>query len=324
MKSTTRFKKILASFPEQPIAVVGDVMLDVYVDTRVDRVSLEAPIPIARTRGETYYPGGAANTAANLAALGVPACLHGVVGSDVAGERLKELGSVYGFSTHGIIKSTARPTTEKRRIRAKRQHIARIDTEETAPLSAKEEAQLLRSITSCKAARSALIFSDYAKGIATDSVIQKCSEAAHGFFVDPTTHNLSRFSGASFLTPNRSEIEALLGSPLYEPFDKDKELVRRLRNIIKAPFLITLGEHGVLVLEGERCEHVPTTPQEVYDVGGAGDTAIAASAAARIAGASLAEAAMIANLAAGIVVGKLGTSVCTREELASLKNVNPK
>lgn len=325
----TRLKKILSRLAGQNILVVGDVMLDHFLWGRVNRISPEAPVPVVEVQSESYFPGGAANVARNLRALGGQVTVLGALGQDPAGEKLGALLREQGVATHGLVVDSARPTTLKTRIVAHHQQIVRFDKEQTQPLPAVQQRQLLENFRAQLPEVSAVIFEDYGKGVLTQSLLNTLNRLAQQAgkitAADPNARHLLRYTGLTGITPNRAEAFAAAGmtnTPALDDVLSDQPLLRCGERLLQrwkpANLLITLGEHGMcLFRRGQKPHHIPTVAQEVFDVSGAGDTAIATLVLALAAGAQPVEAAEISNHAAGIVVGKVGTATCSPTEIVA-------
>jgi rfaE bifunctional protein kinase chain/domain len=322
-----RLQKILKGFPQQTILVVGDVMLDQFLWGKVSRISPEAPVPVVEVTRESFFPGGAANVARNLRALGSPVRIVGALGDDDAGEELRDLLEEQGIETTGLVIDPNRPTTLKTRIVAHNQQIVRFDREKTEKLSPLVVRKLLEYFESQLEQTAAVIFEDYGKGVLSQKLLNDMQRLAkkHGKIsaADPTARHLLHYSGLTAITPNRSEAFVAVGLPYVEPTDNvltDEPLMRvgqaLLRKWKVRNLLVTLGEHGMCLFRpGQKPRHIPTVAQEVFDVSGAGDTAIATLVAALAAGANPAEAAEMSNHAAGVVVGKIGTATCSPAEM---------
>jgi D-beta-D-heptose 7-phosphate kinase/D-beta-D-heptose 1-phosphate adenosyltransferase len=325
--NSKRLRDILARFSRQRILVVGDVMLDRFLWGKVSRISPEAPVPVVEVTHESIFPGGAANVARNLRALGSGVSVLGVLGGDSTGEQLRDLLDQQGIETAGLIVDSNRPTTLKTRIVAHNQQMVRFDHEKVVGLSPQVERLLLEFFESHLQNVSAIIFEDYAKGVLSQRLLNLLQRFAHKkrklTAADPNSRHRLRYSGLTVVTPNRSEAFAAAGLPYVEPADdvlRDDALLRvgqtllrtwKLRNL-----LVTLGEHGMCLFRpGKKPHYIPTVAQEVFDVSGAGDTVIAALVLALAAGADAIEAAEISNHAAGVVVGKIGTATCSPDEL---------
>jgi rfaE bifunctional protein kinase chain/domain len=323
--SPSRLDKILRQFPHQNILVVGDVMLDHFLWGKVSRISPEAPVPVVEVQRESYFPGGAANVARNLRALGGHTTVLGMIGDDQAGEELCGILSQQGIETAGLVVDAERPTTLKTRIVAHHQQIVRFDREHAAPLAAASQARLLENFTRQLDNVSAIIFEDYGKGVLNQKLLNAMQKRARGKITgaDPNARHPLRFTGLTAITPNRAEAFAAAGMTNTEPCDdvrRDEALMRVGQKLLAKwkpqNLLITLGEHGMcLFRQGQKPHHIPTVAQEVFDVSGAGDTAIATLMLALAAGANPIEAAEISNHAAGVVVGKIGTATCSPDEL---------
>ena len=323
----------MAAFPAQRILVVGDLMLDEFIWGKVSRISPEAPVPVVNVTGESYYPGGAANVARNVREFSSHVAVMGIAGADQSGRRLLDLLQAAGIDTSAVQQDAAFSTTVKSRIIARNQQVVRVDRERMpVPPSAHVEraiANLDRIIPSIDA----IVVADYGKGFLTQSLADRICETAraHGkiLTVDPHPHTLLSWRGATAVKPNRAEAFLAAGLPPSEPVTpvlEDQALLeagRRLCRLWNAgSLLITLGEHGMLLFEGDAApRHTPTRAQAIFDVSGAGDTAIAVFTLALAAGAQPAEAADLANRASGIAVGKLGTATVTAAELAATFSV---
>jgi len=318
----------LTAFAGRKVVVLGDLMLDEYLWGDVHRISPEAPVPVVRVKRESVRAGGAGNVAANIATLGGLPLLHGVVGDDGAATRLLAALAEYGIATAGIHRDPTRPTTLKTRIIAHSQQVVRADREDDRPIAPATESLLLDSCLAALATADALVFSDYAKGVLTQRVIKEVLSAAHArgipSIVDPAYGEVSRYQPVTVLKLNHREAVAACGE--IGPAEPDPgrteavaELGQRLLRLLDArAVLITCGSRGMVMVErGGPTIAIPATAREVYDVTGAGDTVTAALALALAASMPLGDAAFVANLAAAVVVGKVGTAVVTAEELAA-------
>jgi D-beta-D-heptose 7-phosphate kinase/D-beta-D-heptose 1-phosphate adenosyltransferase len=323
--SKPRAEEITREMRERNIVVLGDVMLDEFLWGEVTRISPEAPVPVVDIKRESTHLGGAANVLANLLALGAQACVIGVIGDDFAGERIQSSVSEKStLQTDGLlIADKSRPTTIKTRIIAQQQMIVRADREHRTRVDAQTETRIIAAAKTALANAQALVISDYDKGVVTPRILAEVLPAAYGrmpVLIDPKIRNFDSYRPATLVTPNHHE--ALRLANLEEDSDAALQTAARM---IRARLgcdavLITRGDRGMMLFEGERDPvHVETAAREVYDVTGAGDTVIAMLAAALASGASMTEAAVLANQAAGIVVGKLGTATASAEEvLASI------
>jgi D-glycero-beta-D-manno-heptose-7-phosphate kinase len=325
--SVGRVRKLLAAARQARILVVGDVMLDQFIWGGVSRISPEAPVPVVEFQRESFMPGGAANVARNLAALNVAVELFGMIGHDENGRRLKKLLSQQDIQCGGVLTNAARHTSVKTRIVAHQQQVVRIDRETRDGLDARLTGRLLAEIKAKLSRTDAVIVGDYGKGVVTQPLLNEIKSLcrARGVWLsfDPKPVHHLNLAGLSLITPNRKEAFELANLPdetrCPSPL-ADKNLMlaaeRLLNEIRPAVLLITLGELGMLLCQrGQKPLHIPTVAQEVFDVSGAGDTVIAMFTLGIAAGASPLEAAALANHAAGVVVGKVGTATTTPEEL---------
>lgn len=310
--------ELLDQFTQQRILVVGDVMLDRYIWGTVDRVSPEAPVQILRVRDETWTAGGAGNTARNVVALGGQATVLGLLVDDTAGERVRACLGSDGIAFHGV--SGGRQTTVKTRVLARNQQLMRIDREDEAPLDERAEGELLEHVRGLADQFDVAIVSDYAKGVITPRVMAELIERFRMVTVDPVPRHTDWYRGATLLTPNHVEAAAAAGMPE----ESEADLVRigaRLVQRTRSNVLVTRGEKGMALfpLDGDPVL-VPTDAQEVVDAVGAGDTVISAVTLALAAGAPQEQAVRLANLAAGIVVAKVGTATVSPGEI--LERIN--
>jgi D-beta-D-heptose 7-phosphate kinase/D-beta-D-heptose 1-phosphate adenosyltransferase len=311
--------EIVSNFRNQEIAVIGDLILDEFVWGRVSRISPEAPVPIVEVSHETVCLGGAANVALTLAALGARPRLAGVIGLDPAGKRLLELLRESQMDHAGVLQERTRQTTIKTRIIAHHQQVCRTDREYNAPLSEELRKQVIETARVRIDTSDAVILSDYAKGVLDEQsskhLIDYSRQQGRFVAVDPKTNNFLGYCGASVITPNKQEAEAVSGVEIRD----QKSLEQAGRKIVSLTsagnLLITRGEEGMCLFEGETTVEIPTVAREVFDVTGAGDTVIAVLTLGVAAGASVYDAAVLANHAAGVVVGKLGTASVSVEEL---------
>lgn len=316
----TSLVRHLAQFSRCHLLILGDVMLDEYMWGTVSRISPEAPVPVVAVRSESVKVGGAANVAANVAAMGGQASLIGLVGDDVAGERLGHELELAGVKSDGLIIDRSRPTTIKSRVVAGSQHVVRFDREDDAPVSRAIRARVVAEIRERLPKADVLVFSDYAKGVVSPWLVREVLSLAarqrRRVAVDPKVQHLPLFKGVTVVAPNHHEAAAAVRIPLRGEADLlrvGRVLLRRLQ--VQA-VLITRGEQGMSLFEmGKPAVHIPTMAREVYDVTGAGDTVMGALSLALAAGANMHGAAVIANYAAGVVVGKRGTATVTRAEL---------
>lgn len=316
----SRAKDIVDAMRGRKIVVLGDVMLDEFVWGDVTRISPEAPVPVVDIRRESVHLGGAANVLANLVALGANASVVGVVGKDAAGERLRSsLQEVSKGQDQFLITDEQRPSTVKTRIIAHSQLVVRADRELRTPVNGQTESRIIEALRSALEDAAALVISDYDKGVVTPRILERILPLAYErvpVLVDPKIRNFSFYRPATLVTPNHHEALRLTNLET----DSDEGL-RQAAKLIREQLdcnavLITRGDRGMMLQEGDSdTVFVATAAREVYDVTGAGDTVIATLAAALAADAKLLEAAILANHAAGIVVGKVGTATANSNEL---------
>ncbi len=309
------------------ILIVGDVMLDAAVTGIVERISPEAPIPIVRTDQEKKAsPGGAANAAMNVVALGGNALLCGVIGRDEEGKELISLLNQQNINTDGLLASSHRITTTKTRVYGRShghtQHIARIDREINTAIDRETENKILKFCLKNIPLVDGLILSDYLKGVLTRNLCQKLIAACHEsntlVIADPKPAHIDRFTGSTILTPNLSEAAASIGLPIPTNESGIQHLALTLRELLQAKtVVITLGENGIAYTEGAETHTLPAVAKSVVDVTGAGDTTIAALAVSLCERTSLAEAVSFANYAASHVVKQKGTATVSRSTLSS-------
>ncbi|HDZ07927.1 bifunctional D-glycero-beta-D-manno-heptose-7-phosphate kinase/D-glycero-beta-D-manno-heptose 1-phosphate adenylyltransferase HldE [Pseudohongiella sp.] len=301
-------------FQQATVLVVGDVMLDRYWHGKASRISPEAPVPVVKVNGNDDRPGGAANVALNIAALGAAATLAGITGQDEAGEELARRLTAAGVLCHFQTSASA-PTITKLRVTSQHQQLLRVDFEE--PFADDDVASLQQQAIEAMSASRVLILSDYGKGTLgqTQALIQAARERDIPIVVDPKGHDFSKYRGATVITPNLSEFEAVVGPCRTEEDVVNKGQALREELALDA-LLITRGEQGMTLLQaGRPVLHLPAQAREVFDVTGAGDTVVSVLAAALAAGQSLETGMALANLAAGLVVAKLGTAAISGPEL---------
>jgi len=312
--------KIVNNFKGKKIGVIGDLMLDQFVWGDVERISPEAPIPVVLINKETYALGGAANTANNVVASGGNVFLVGIIGEDVAGKKLFHRLQMNNINTKGVVVLPDKPTTQKTRIIAGTQQIVRVDKEKTNYLNKQVEQKVINFINSYLKEWDALVITDYGKGFITESLISKVKELTQKYYrpiigdIKPAAH-IPYFKNITLLTPNQKEASEISGT-------KDVTIMGKIiQKQLKCNVLITRGADGMTLFENNKNIHFPTKAKEVFDVVGAGDTIAALISLSLASGANLKEAAVIANHAAGIVVGKIGTATVSPEELINdLKN----
>ena len=303
------------------VLCVGDVMVDRFVNGVANRISPESPVPVLSILETRAFPGGAANVARNISALGSTCTLMSVVGNDHAADELESLLQAIPQLRSMLIRNPGRPTTEKLRFVAQGQHLLRADYEATAPLCSDSAEELIDVVVKELPRHDVLVLSDYAKGVLTDDVISRLLSTARTFnipsIVDPKSTNFARYSGATVITPNSKETKDASGIDPAE--DENASLAGRMLHEMGDfdAILITRAHKGMtLVPRSSSPLHIPASTREVFDVAGAGDTVVATMALALGAKATPEEAAQLANVAAGIVVGKRGTATVSRTELA--------
>ena len=321
MISRDRVTSILEGMPKRRIVVVGDAMLDAYLIGDVDRISPEAPVPVVTVHERRHAVGGAANVAANVAAIGAHVSLVAAIGDDQRGEQLRAEMVIAGISDGSTVTLAGRPTTSKTRVVARGQQLVRIDEEEDAGLEGEAQDAIIAAATRALADADAVLIEDYNKGVLTPTVIEVVLEVAKArgipSVVDPKFRNFFAYRGATIFKPNRRELEGALGAAM--DLEHADALPQAMERLDVQNLLLTLGAHGmVLVSRDGALSRIPTVAREVYDVSGAGDTVTAWAGTALASGASVREAAELANYAAGIEVGKSGVAVVTREEVLDL------
>jgi len=312
--------RVVHSFPGLPIVIVGDVMLDQFVVGRVNRISPEAPVPVVEFEHDEHRAGGAANVASNVRSLGGDVELVGVVGRDQAGEQLAQELEARGIGAGGLVCDSDRRTTTKLRIVTNRnQQVARIDYETDEEVTGSTEASIIDRVRHAAVRARVIVVSDYLKGAISRGVMKAvvaiARECGIPVLVDPKIPHIDYYAGTTLVTPNHHEAEVAT----HMRIRSDQDAVRAARVFREragcASVLITRGEHGMCLLDGEQEAHFPAVAREVADVTGAGDTVIATLALTLGAGAPTAQAAWLANHAAGVVVGKFGPATVTPEEL---------
>ena len=313
----TDYIKIAKKFKKARILTIGDVMLDKYIWGTVERISPEAPVQVVDVNKETFIPGGAANVANNIAALCGRAWVLGITGEDESKEILKD--ELLKRQIDPIFITENRPTTKKVRIIGQRQQLLRLDFEKRASITEKSHKKILKYVREVLPNIDCIVLSDYAKGIATRELVEELLALINGagkkLIVDPKPRNMRYFKNVDLITPNHKEASEAAG--IEEEDEEDLlKIGKKLLKTLSSNILITRGEKGMSLFEKTgKITHIPTRAQQVFDVTGAGDTVISVVALALACGASYADAAAIANYAAGIVVGKVGTATITIEEL---------
>lgn len=317
-------------FARVRILVIGDVMLDRYWWGTVSRISPEAPVPVVRHERSTLAAGGAANVAANIAGLSGHASLVGLIGNDEGGRELPQVLERLGVSTENLLMLAERPTTVKTRVVAHSQHVVRVDSEDASPISEERAGQVEELVSSLLPDTDMLVISDYAKGLLSPALVKKIIAGARGIdvpvMVDPKGIDYSRYAGATLITPNKMEAAHASG---VDAFDRNAVEIageRLLSQLDVEACLITQGEEGMTLFRREQSPiHLPAMARQVYDVTGAGDSVLAALSLTVGAGADLLTAARMANLAGGLAVEQVGTTVLNLEILRRhLGSLQPK
>ncbi|HEY1913283.1 MAG TPA: D-glycero-beta-D-manno-heptose-7-phosphate kinase [Vicinamibacterales bacterium] len=320
---SSRARELIVRFNGASVLVVGDVMLDRFIVGRVTRISPEAPVPVVQFQSEHVRLGGAANVAHNIVALGGRARLVGLTGVDAAANRLRDALRATGIGIDGLVEDSSRPTTEKVRIVTERnQQVGRIDYEQDGDADGVSEAAVINQVRRLGVGATALLVSDYLKGSVTRGIVEALVAISHAskptrlpVLVDPKIPHLAFYAGATLVTPNHHEAEAAT----HLRIRSDEEAQRAARDFRERcgcdAVLITRGEHGMWLSEPQAEGSAEAVAREVADVTGAGDTVVATLALALSAGATLSEATVLANHAAGIVVGKFGPATLTGDEL---------
>jgi len=324
MLTKARASEILETIRDRNVVVLGDVMLDEFVWGDVTRISPEAPVPVVDVRRESVHLGGAANVLANLVALGARGSVVGVIGNDAAGERLKTGLRDLGAQDQCLIVDETRPSTTKTRIIAHSQLVVRADRESRTQVNGTLEEKIVARLKSALEEADAFVVSDYDKGVVTPAILREILPLAYErvpVLIDPKLRNFNSYRPATLVTPNH--LEALRMSDTDDHSDDGSHHAAKVirEKLGCDAVLITRGDRGMMLLEaGGDPVYVKTAAREVYDVTGAGDTVIAALAGALSTGATMLEAASLANRAAGIVVGKVGTATASAAELIATLN----
>lgn len=316
--SRDHLEALFAKMATRRIVVVGDAMLDIYLSGDAERISPEAPVPVVTVHTRRYALGGAANVAANVAAIGAECRLVAVVGDDARGDSLRSELAQCRLADRHIVVAAARPTTSKTRVTARGQQVVRIDEEVEDPIPARPEAQLGAELERAMADADALLIEDYNKGTLTAAVIERgmglAKKRGVPVVVDPKFKNFFAYRGATMFKPNRRELEQAMGASL--DLAHPDALPTTLEQLGVDNLLLTLGSEGmVLVTKDREITRIPTMAREVFDVSGAGDTVTAWVGTALAAGASVREAAQVANYAAGVEVGKSGVATVSPGEI---------
>ena len=306
-----RLDTIFSGFSSKRIMVVGDLMMDEYLIGQVSRISPEAPVPVVEISKETYRLGGAANVGLNIASLGLEPIMVGIIGNDVAGNKLLQRFKKMNIRADGVVKIEGRPTTVKTRIIGDSQHIARVDREQSTYLTIEEEQRLRHVSDEILERVDAVILEDYNKGVLTENlisfIINRANEKGKIITVDPKFKNFLKFQNVTLFKPNIKETEEALAIKIANDHDLISAGKDLMKNLQSKSVLITRGANGMSLFEKDgRITHVESRVRKVADVSGAGDTVISTLTAALVAGATFQEAATIANYAAGIVCEYVG------------------
>ena len=329
----TRLQEILDRAPSKRIMVIGDLMLDEFVWGKVGRISPEAPVPVVEITGESFYPGGAANVARNLREFVDHVAIIGLLGKDRSGQQLREILAKGKIDASDAVEDEAFRTTVKTRIIARQQQVVRVDREQFVNPSSAQIEKVVAAVRKNIPDTDAIIFEDYGKGFLTNELVSQIARDARAdgkiVAADPNPRQSVDWRGVTAVKPNRAEAFHAAGLPWHEPDDipaDDADLKRAGEILLKKweanYVLVTLGEHGMMLFQGQEAPHyIPTKARQVFDVSGAGDTAIALFTLGLTCEATPTEAAEIANHGSAVVVSKLGTAIVTRDELiASFKN----
>lgn len=320
MANEERLRGIARRFGGLRVLVAGDLILDRYWWGSASRLSPEAPVPVVKREKTSVRPGGAANTAVNLAALGASAELFGVAGEDRDAEELRAALSAAGIAHVWVCIDPGRPTTTKTRVMALNQQVVRVDEESVAPLPENMAAEAAARIAARMEGASAIVFSDYAKGFLTPALLRQSIAAARAkgipVFVDPKDRDAARYAGCTLLKPNRHELGLLTGVAVHTREDTLAAAKRLSASMPGTKILVTEGAAGMSLFDGgELRERVEAAPRQVYDVTGAGDTVLATMALAVAAGAEYREAMQLAVTAASVAIGVMGTAAVTARQL---------
>ena len=315
-------------FPKCRILVIGDLMIDEYIWGDVDRISPEAPVPVVLVKNESFTLGGSGNVIHNLAGLGSQVLAVGVVGTGRNGNRILKKLEELGVNTEGVIRDPERLTIQKTRVIAVSQHVLRIDRETRKEVSWETRNQLIASIRKSIPKADMILVSDYGKGLITQDLmaqILKTARAKNKFVIaDPKGFSFVKYTGVSLLTPNKKEAGIAAGVEIVDSSSLQKAAEQILQTVDVGKLLITLGQDGmILFARGKKPYAIRARARQVYDVSGAGDTVLAVLGLAMASGATLETAMHLANAAAGIVVGKVGTAAVTLEELINAVSSGP-
>lgn len=319
-KKREGLSKIIDQFPGIRVLVIGDVMLDEYIWGKVRRISPEAPVPVVEVKEKTFMAGGAGNSASNIASLGGEVKISGVIGEDPQAALFCEKLNALGVNTSGLTKDPVHPTITKTRVIANKQHVVRVDVEKLEPLSENVEENLLKALESQIQWAQVVVISDYGKHVVTEKIAQKVIRTAtsegKAVIIDPKGNDYEKYRGATIITPNVMEAETVLNRDISSESDI-QEAGQALNRLINGKaILLTRGSEGMTLFhnQGETIT-IPAVARNLFDVTGAGDTVVATLAMCLAANSSMEDGVYLANLAAGLVVEKLGTATVTGEEL---------
>ena len=315
--------RLLQRFRKTTLLVVGDIVVDEFIWGKVSRISPEAPVPVVAVSNETLLLGGAANVVNNVHSLGARVLLTGIIGNDAMGDMLRKLLTEREIDLEGLVVDTQRPTTVKTRVIAHSQQVVRFDREKLAPIHAQCQQKLLDYIGSHWEDVDGIIISDYGKGVVTPALMKFMRDKSRTdgklIAVDPRMNSVELYKGVTVVTPNSTEAEIAAGKQITNLDSLVEVGGDLLERFASRAVLVTRGEEGMVLFErGGKITNVPTVAREVFDVTGAGDTVISALTLALAAGSDFPQAAVLANYAAGIVVGKVGTATVTPAELKSV------
>lgn len=317
--SLRRAETLIEKFKKTRILVIGDLIMDHFIWGKVRRISPEAPVPVVEVTSESIVLGGSANVVNNIDSLGGRALVTGVIGADADGRRLVEMLKEKGIPADGIIKDHGRPTTIKTRIIAHSQQMVRFDRERKDRIEPEVSARVMGYVKKAVKASDLVVISDYAKGLITEAMVEEtnsvCASLGRPVAVDPKVEHFDYYKNVTIVTPNNLEASLASGVEIT-----DDETLHRAGEVLFnrlgcQALLITRGENGMSLFEADCETHIPTVAKEVFDVSGAGDTVIGTLALSLASGASFREAAVLANFAAGVVVGKVGTATVSPGEL---------
>jgi len=316
-------KTIIDRFSQGKVLVLGDLMLDSFLPGRVERISPEAPVPVAKVKDHDrkLFLGGAANVAYNIESLGGKTFLSGVIGNDREGDDFLKLVTKLGLDSQGLVVEKKRPTTHKLRVIAQSQQVMRLDRETDANIKLQTRAKIGEFIKENISKVGCIVISDYAKGVITLELLKEISSFPRNnipLLGDPCTKNIKFYHNFNLLKPNLKETREILNREIGTELEIKEAAYQLKERTNSDSILITCGDKGMALLERNKFSRIPSLAKEVFDVTGAGDTVIGIIALALSVGATLKEATQLANFAAGIVISKLGTAIVSKEELLQL------